>query len=336
MQPTQTSSEGFAPDTAPLDEGEITRLIAAARNEAYRPSQLVPQGKTDAFRPKSLLEMARQRCEADKPAAVRAASAKDDTAEVGHASLSEAGDDAVNLQAGLPPEDAGNMHSPETLAGFDAPDDASGAEVFGPDAGANGATMPEAGPGSPAPAATLTDATEPLDPATQERIRAEAFAAGRAEAEAELRNSLTAATKALQAAAQAFSQPPAGAIAQLRHDIAEAVLRLASERAGLEIDTLPEAFLERIEALADRIHAQSSQPVLRLHPDDLAAIDSLIQGSDILASMRIVTALDLSRGDVDLAVDGLRLSDRIIGRAAPRKTARVTPKPTEEPGAEEE
>lgn len=339
MHPTQTTPEAVAPDTAPLDEGEITRLIAAARNEAYRPSQMVPQGGADAFRPKSLLELARQRREAEKAAALQDAPAKDDTVEAGHVPLPEAGDDAADHPAAPPPADAGDMPPPEPLAQPDPRDTAAGAERPGGDAGAEGSTLPETGAASPVPAAaaaaTPTDASQPLDPATQERIRAEAYAEGRAAAEAELRDSLTAATQALQAAVEAISQPPASATAVLRADIAEAVLRLASERAGHEIDSLPEVFLERIEALADRIHARSSQPVLRLHPDDLAAVEPLIEGSDILSAMRIVAAQDLSRGDVDLAVDGLRLSDRILGQAPPRKAARVTPKPTPEPGPED-
>ena len=339
MHPTQTTPEAVAPDTAPLDEGEITRLIAAARNEAYRPSQIVPQGGADAFRPKSLLELARQRREAEKAAALQDAPAKDDTVEAGHVPLSEAGDDAADHPAAPPPADAGVMPPPEPLAQPDPRDTAAGAEFPGGDVGAEGSTLPETGAASPVPAAvaaaTPTDASQPLDPATQERIRAEAYAEGRAAAEAELRDSLTAATRALQAAVEAISQPPASATAVLRADIAEAVLRLASERAGHEIDSLPEVFLERIEALADRIHARSSQPVLRLHPDDLAAVEPLIEGSDILSAMRLVAAQDLSRGDVDLAVDGLRLSDRILSPAPPRKAARVTPKSTPEPGAED-
>lgn len=336
MQSHQTSPEAVAPETTPLDEGEITRLIAAARNEAYRPSQMVPQREADAFRPKSLLELARQRREAEKTAALQDEPAKDDTVEAGHASLSEVeaeadagvGADAADQPAAPPHSDAGDMPPRDAVPGAAPP---------GGDAGAEGLTMPEAEAGTPVPATAATpfDADQPLDPATQERIRAEAFAAGRAAAEAELRESLTAAIKALQAAAQAISQPPASATAVLRADIAEAVLRLASERAGYEIDSLPEVFLERIEALADRIHTQSSQPVLRLHPDDLAAVEALIQGSDILSSMRIVAAQDLSRGDVDLAVDGLRLSDRILGQVPPRKAARVTPKPTPKPGAKD-
>lgn len=339
MQPTQTRPEAVGPDTAPLDDGEITRLIAAARNEAYRPSQMVPPGGADAFRPKSLLELAKQRREAEKAAALQDAPAKDDTAEAGHAALSEAGEDAADHPAAPPPADAGDMPPPEPLSQPEPRDAASGAERPGGDAGAEGSTLPESGAASPVPAAaaaaTPTAASQPLDPATQERIRAEAYAEGRAAAEAELRDSLTAATQALQAAVEAISQPPASATAVLRADIAEAVLRLASERAGHEIDSLPEVFLERIEALADRIHARSSQPVLRLHPDDLAAVEPLIEGSDILSAMRLVAAQDLSRGDVDLAVDGLRLSDRILGPAPPRKAARVTPKSTPEPGAED-
>jgi len=335
MQPTETSPEAVDPDTAPLGKSEITRLIAAARNEAYRPSQMVPQGKTDAFRPKSLLELAKQRREAAKAQDVQDAPAEDDTSKVDHASLPDAEDDATDQQAAPPSEDACDMPPPEPFEAFDAPDDASGAKMSVADAEAVGATMPEVEAPSPALVAMPTDATEPLDPATEERIRAEAFAAGRAEAEAELRDSLSAATVALQAAAQALAQPPASTMAQLRADMVEAVLRLSSERAGLEIDTLPDAFVERIEALADRVHAQSSQPVLRLNSDDLAAIDTLIQGSETLASMHIVTAQDLSRGDVDLTVGGLRLSDHILGQPAPRKTTRVNPKQTAEPRPEE-
>jgi flagellar assembly protein FliH len=300
---------------------------------------MVPPGGADAFRPKSLLELAKQRREEDKAAALQDAPAKDDTVEAGHVPLSEAGDDAADHPAAPPPADAGVMPPPEPLAQPDPRDTAAGAELPGGDAGAEGSTLPETGAASPVPAAvaaaTPTDASQPLDPATQERIRAEAYAEGRAAAEAELRDSLTAAIQALQAAVEAISQPPASATAVLRADIAEAVLRLASERAGHEIDSLPEVFLERIEALADRIHARSSQPVLRLHPDDLAAVEPLIEGSDILSAMRIVAAQDLSRGDVDLAVDGLRLSDRILSPAPPRKAARVTPKSTPEPGAED-
>lgn len=304
MQPTPNSAAATPPETAPLDETEITRLIAAARAESYRPSQVMPQGKTDAFRPKSLLELARQRREADKQAEVQAQDAPAPAALDAPEPAAVAEDDAL-LQAPEPQDPV-----------LDSQDDAMQDTVE--DRAADTAAAPALAPADAAPQA---------DPAELERIRAEAFAAGRAEAEAALHDSLTAATQALQAAAQALAHPAPEALAGLRADIARAVLELASERAGLAIDAMPDAFLERIEALADRIHAQASQPVLRLHPDDLAAIEPLIASSDSLAAMRIVPSVELSRGDVDLVVEGLRLSDRIMGQSAPRKTARAATKP---------
>ncbi|MDA0963361.1 MAG: FliH/SctL family protein, partial [Proteobacteria bacterium] len=159
------------------------------------------------------------------------------------------------------------------------------------------------------------------------QIRSEAHAAGRAEAEAEARAHLTAATEILAAAAQALHQPGSDVLAGLRAEITQAVLSIASERAGLEIDTMPDAFVERIEVLADRIHSRATQPVLRLHSDDLAAITPLIENSDSLSNMRIIASDDLARGDVDLAVDGLRMSDRILGQPATRTAARAARKP---------
>lgn len=320
MTPTQTSPEVIAAETAPLDETEITRLIAAARKETYRPSQTVPQGTADAFRPKSLLELTKQRREADKMAATPATADKGELIEAGPAPLPDAGDAAEQLA--VPLEDKAEVlpqepapENPDTvLSGSEDSDDfLAGQEA--------------AAPALSAPVELPTNSPPKVNPVALERIRAEAHAAGRAEAEAELRDGLTAATEVLQAAAQALAHPAANALAMLRAEIAEAVLRLASERAGLEIDTMPDAFLERVEALADRIHSLASQPVLRLHPDDLAAIQSVIQASDILASLRIVPSAELLRGDVDLAMDGLRLSDRILGQPAPRKSARAARKP---------
>lgn len=304
MQPTPNSPVTTAPETAPLDETEITRLIAAARAESYRPSQAMPQGKPDAFRPKSLLELARQRRETDKLAEVQAEDAP-----------APAAPDATQPAAGGEDEFPLQPQEPQDLV-LDIPDGAVA------DTDEDWAAQTAA-----APALVPADVAPQADPAELERIRAEAYAAGRAEAEAALRDNLTAATQALAAAAQALAHPASEAMSGLRADIARAVLELASERAGLAIDAMPDAFLDRIEALADRIHAQASQPVLRLHPDDLAAIEPLIASSDSLAAMRILPSAELSRGDVDLAVEGLRLSDRIMGQSAPRKTARAATKP---------
>lgn len=329
MCPAPSSPDVTASDTAPLDETEINRLIAAARSESYRPSDAARRAPVDSFRPKSLLELARLRREAEK------ASLPPDPGEGG--ATPGPAPAVMPLGEGVPldADDADGGVWDATVAPQSAPAEA----VSGPDDPSPGAwantpleidpvPLPGDAPtaGLPKPAQPA-DGPKPMDAEALERIRAEAYAAGRADAEAEARAGVAAATEVLEAAAQALMQPAADATASLRAEITEAVLTLASERAGLEIDAMPDAFVERIEALADRIHSRAIQPVLRLHPDDLVAIEPFVAASDSLSAMRIVAAPELSRGDVDLTVEGLRLSDRILGQPAPRKARRSAPTP---------
>jgi flagellar assembly protein FliH len=341
MRPTTTSPEAKVPDTAPLDESEINRLILAARAETYRPSEAAPRTAVESFRPKSLLELARLPREADQVDQVDPADASDagtmpetaaalpDTGGAGDSQLPEEppGQDP-GADWGLAPEPPMAAPEPVSRPPGTAADRGAGdaaAALPGDDLGQGAQDLAPAAPKGAV--GVPVDGAAAGDPDTLEQIRSEAHAAGRAEAEAEARAHLTAATEILEAVAQALRQPGPDALAGLRAEITQAVLSIASERAGLEIDTMPDAFVERIEALAERIHSRATQPVLRLHPDDLAAITPLIQNSDSLSGMRILASDDLARGDVDLAVDGLRMSDRILGQPAPRKSARTAPKP---------
>jgi flagellar assembly protein FliH len=331
MRPPAHSPDAKVLDAAPLEESEINRLIAAARTETYRASETVPRASVEAFRPKSLLELARAGREAEKNAAIMDADEVIDAIDREDGPLPEADGDALAQKATFRADPRG-LGVEDAIVALEADQDALLTEAAGPFQGEDegGTATQERTPAQDAApnAAALPVGGDPLaDPEALERVRAEAHAAGRAEAEADARAGLTAATEILEAAAQALLHPAADVLAGLRADITEAVLRLASERAGLEIDTMPSAFVERIEMLADRIRSQATQPVLRLHPDDLAAIEGFVKSSDSLSSMRILPLPELSRGDVDLAVDGLRLSDRILGQPAPRKAARAAPKP---------
>lgn len=335
MLPNSNSPLSAGADTAPLDESEINRLIAAARNETYRPSETTARAPVETFRPKSLMELARLRREADKAALPQETVSGADLGATNTATALISESDRFAPTA-VSAADAQGLAPALTSA---APKPGQATTVL--DAGDLSAGLNESRPREAvripepeqSPAATMgkaalrVDSPQPTDAAALERVRSEAYAAGRAEAEAEARAGLSAATKVLEAAAQALLAPAADVIAGLRAEITEAVLQIASERAGLEIDAVPSAFVERIEVLADRIHSRATQPVLRLHPGDLAAIEALIAGSDSLAAMRIVASEALSRGDVDLTVEGLRLSDRILGQPAARKSARSAAKP---------
>ncbi|WP_213685034.1 FliH/SctL family protein [Roseicyclus sp.] len=327
MQPSAPISEAKQQDKAPLDEGEINRLIAAARAETYRPSDTPLHPTGDTFRPKSLLDLALLRRDAEKADALAAA-----------AQSSEASQTIIGPGQGLGDEDIASAVADTRGFGIEDAVLAEGPPQDQQDLGIDHiSTAEDQATLQPASDAVVTDPIPAeAPPATldgsemRDQIRAEAFAAGRAEAEAEAEARLSTAVETLAAAAHAFQHPTAEMMASLRAEITEAVLKLASDRAGLEIDTIPDAFVERIETLADRIHGQATQAVLRLNPEDHEAIAALIAGSDSLASMRVVTSAELSRGDVDLVVDGLRISDRILGQPARRKTARAAAKPEQD------
>ena len=134
--------------------------------------------------------------------------------------------------------------------------------------------------------------------------RAAGLAEGRAEAEAEFAPARAAFVAAVAALAGQDDLSD-----RLSGIIAEAVRRLAAERAGQMIDTLPEAFAARVEAMADRV-AQGVRAVqVRLNPDDLAAITPHLAGHEVLAGATLLPDARLARGDVDVRAEGIRMAD---------------------------
>jgi flagellar assembly protein FliH len=295
------------PETAspPLAEAEIARLVKAAGNVAYQPGSDVPQARQGPFRPRSLLDIVRTVEPDDAPAAP----------EMAH--------DLAALTAGssaadeLLPENPGPDHGGEgdATATPAAPHGgpASGMANVARDAGPAALTPQEQGRRNAAqPAAQQDGAARAAEIAAE---IAAAREAGRREGAAETRAALAAETAAavaaLEEAAAAFLAPPAKALRALQDQIAAAVLALASARAGSRIDELPAPLLLRIEAIANRVQAATQGAVLRLHPDDCAAIAPLIAGSELLSEARLVPRQDLARGDVELLLGGLLLSDRL-------------------------
>jgi flagellar biosynthesis/type III secretory pathway protein FliH len=324
MSTASPSPEAKTPETAPLDETEITRLISAARAETYRPSETAPRTTNDGFRAKSLMDIARMRQEAARAAQVPNAALKDEA--------EAAADDRTQIETGA----HGNQQDAVIPDAVDGARDVSkrGATAIPCDEPIPEAMEP-AGNGDSQEAAGAHQASpigasgQPaaIDPNLLEQVRDEAFAEGRAAAEAEMHSHLTDAIAVLRAAATALMHPAPDALAGLQSEIADTVLRIASERAGLEIDSMPDAFVERIATLAERIYQATNQPVLRLNPHDHSAIAELIECNDSLSTMRIIASGELERGDIELVVDGLSISDRITPARTSRKTTRKAAKP---------
>ena len=257
--------------TRALDEAEIASLVRLAGQGSYQPDTKLTPRKPAAFRSRSLLDIARQATPEPPPPPPAAPPAQ--AAPAPHA-------------------------APRAIAE---------AEVI--------AEFPAAPPAAAEPVPPAPPPPPGIDPEQAAREREEAyisgFRAGEAQARREIEGETVAALAALDAAARAFMNPDAAMVAALQSGLRAAVLGLASARAGVRIDEMPEAFLRRIEALVEQVQADLRGTVLRLNPADAAAIAPLIGRSELLSEARIISRGDLNRGDVDLSIGGLRIVDAL-------------------------
>lgn len=133
--------------------------------------------------------------------------------------------------------------------------------------------------------------------------------AGRKQAQQELAQGMAEAKATFLAAIKGMEEGADALSARLSASLHQAVIHLASQRAGSAIDASPAAFLERIDALADRVAQGLRQVRLRLHPDDLAAILPLLEAHDGFGAEVIETDPAMMRGDAEIRAEGVTLSD---------------------------
>jgi len=146
-----------------------------------------------------------------------------------------------------------------------------------------------------------------------ERGKAEGIAEGRAAAVAETKEAAEAAAQGKLAAAVklfedglvALAKPQALQAEALSRSIQTAILKLANQRAGQQIDEMPEAFLTRIEKLVTSIGQKMAAGKVRINSEDYAAMKPHLQNAvfDFIADPII------ARGDIILKFDGVELHD---------------------------
>ena len=138
----------------------------------------------------------------------------------------------------------------------------------------------------------------------------EGRAAGRAEASAQLER----AVQAFEAATARLSELTAVDSDALATSINDAILRLASARAGRAIAEQPDSFADRIEALLATIRTVSGQPSIRLNPADLASIQPLADTREKLRHCNFVADPSLANGDLSVMVGTIGIDDIIVPR----------------------
>jgi flagellar assembly protein FliH len=127
----------------------------------------------------------------------------------------------------------------------------------------------------------------------------------RAAAESEARAELADKVSAFEEGLAALTKPQALQVETLAKSIHATILRLASERAGSQIDDMPEAFSNRIDALTCSIGKKIDEGQVQLNSDDYALMVPFFAD----AAFDFVANSDLKRGDIVLRFDGIELRD---------------------------
>jgi len=146
-----------------------------------------------------------------------------------------------------------------------------------------------------------------------ERGKAEGIIEGReaaileikAAAELEARAELADKVSAFEEGLAALTKPQALQVETLAKSIQATILRLASERAGSQIDDMPEAFVNRIDALTCSIGKKINEGQVQLNSDDYALMVPFFPNT----TLDFVANPDLKRGDIVLRFDGIELRD---------------------------
>ena len=146
-----------------------------------------------------------------------------------------------------------------------------------------------------------------------ERGKAEGMIAGRdagiaetkAAAEAAAQANLADKIAAFEAALVALAKPQALQAEDLARSIHAAILKLASQRAGQQIDDMPENFLVRIEALVTSIGQKMTAGKVHINADDYKVMLPYLADTHF----DFVAEPGLARGDVILKFAGVELHD---------------------------
>ena len=264
-----------------------------------------PQRKT-TFQPKSLFDLAKAASEREV-AQVLDAETRSQT-------------EAESPREPLESLEAAEIDNPPPLEAKSEPQDSAGPEPT-EDPAADLPTPEAASPPAPEPEAPEDMA---ITAATEDAYQ-RGFLEGQKSAETEVEHMMSHALGLLTQVTQSFAAQVDGAIEELATSIEASVLSLASSRAGTAIDAVPEAFLQRIKTLADRIHSSATHPIVRLNPLDLLVLKPILEQSQDLLNLRLVSDANLQRGDIDLSLEGIRLTDLLPRVDQPAQDITYTP-----------
>ena len=312
-----------------LADAEIARLLKTVQAAQFKRSEVIPADADGSFKPRSLVEIAfeaekkRQEDAARQLAMEKAAQLAAQQAEQ---QAEQAGEDASE---NLPDNGAANQTVAQPEADSENPDMGSAAD--------NPTAVQDAGAISQ-PALSQQQEAEQEAAVAQARQQREAEDASlRAQAEEDgykrgFDAGLEAARSAepteeekahmaakeqerldiinrLEAVIAATASADAVDVSELAPVLEQAVLRLASERAGLAISENPQGLVQRIENLVEKVKSGAQSISVTLNPDDLKAVDRWRPAVSTHSAWVWRSDASLASGDIRLKLDGITVTD---------------------------
>jgi flagellar assembly protein FliH len=354
---TSVTSENMTeqkPDDAPLEVTDIMRLIKAAKTAGYIQApdgHVKPNGPFQTITLKDLAERNSQAATVARDAnpSSSADTLPDDIPEPASDEATEAAapevapEVAENIQPDVPTgpkldteldAEPNGEHSTEHGEASQEAIAESLDEITGDDTDL-AENLPETDPETDGEKAGFKTTIIPKD-TPQAEPKGEAkeaeyqrgFEEGQAAAKQELEASLGEAINSFQAAAAALSKDDNIDLTQLDQAMTQAIISLASERAGMAITDHPDGFVTRIETMVSRIRNRLDDPVIRLHPQDAEIIQSHLEERLAPRGFKLTPDKTLKRGDARVDVGSIGVMDLIddqVSHKPAAKTKKDTP-----------
>ncbi|MGB2462418.1 MAG: FliH/SctL family protein [Candidatus Puniceispirillaceae bacterium] len=309
-----------------LDDAEIARLVSLSSKAAYNRTDNIPVKPKESFEPRTLVTIAmeaQRRREAELQE-----SAIQETVSTATSDDAEAADTAAEAADNVA---AGDV-APDSPAGDAGTDTAAAADVADEEAPLPGAGEADAGEPELSEEEIAAAAAAAKLQAEYERGLAEGratgeetghkaghdkgYEAGRAAGQAEATAQLETAIQGFEKATLALASAATLDLDALTARIHDAILSLASERAGMAIAEMPEAFAGRIESILATIKQGADHPQISLNPDDLLALKPIIATRERLQNCSLDADETLAPGDVRLVIDGIGIEDELHRRVS--------------------
>ena len=311
-----------------LDDAEIARLVMLSSHADYHRTDNIPVKPKEAFQPRTLVTIAmeaQRRRENEHEAAAHRQAVNDAGGDAGD----DTGEVAVPVEPVAAP--AGATKAETSLKADNEADARVDGDVAG---GADGDVAQEI---------ILTE-EEIAAQAMLEKLQAEydrgfaigtregdeagskagydkGYEAGRAAGQAEASAQLETAIKGFEKATLALANSSALDVNAMTASIQQAILGLASERAGIAIAEMPEAFAARIEGILAGIKTGTDHPVINLNPEDLLALKPIIETREKLQNCTFSADEGLATGDIKMVIDGIGIEDELQRRVSTKAGA---------------